>query len=259
LSNEKVNINNEQVIPEYKPTMVRVLNVIAGILALVLILVIYIPNSIWREENTIRDLSRKRMLILNEVEKYYTQMAGKIQEDPILAMKIVSAARDSTRADSNFFGQQTIKLPEGRFTLNVPKNFYMVFDTNFALKYQKTDSLTDTTVKILKWNTELMTYDTVYVMASRLESEKTDPNFKGVLSTELSKRVATNTYYRRYYLKPELAMRPLLDTTYAVLKTDEGIRIQDPLNKVIREPRFLVFSFIDSTHGYIENDFISWK
>jgi len=261
LSNVKVNTDTDdhQIIPEYKPTLTKILNIFAGILALILIIVIYIPNSIWKEESQIRNLSRNRMMILNDVQKYYNQMAGKPQPDPILAMKIVSAVRDSTRADSNFFGQQTIKLPEGRFTLDVPKNFYTVFDTNFAFKYQQSDTLIDTTVKILKWNTELMTNDTLYVMSSRLESEKADPNFKGILNTEISKRVANNTYYRRYYLRPELAMRPLLDTIYTVLKTEQGIKIQDPIQKIIRERRYLVFSFVDSTHGYIENDDISWK
>jgi len=252
-------INEQQIIPEYKPTLVKILNIIAFILVLILIIVITVPNTVWQEENQIRELGRKRMVVLNDVEKYYNQMAGKPQPDPILAMKIVSAVRDSTRADSNFFGQQTIKLPEGRFTLDVPKNFFMVFDTSFAFKYQQSDTLIDTTVKILKWNTELMTNDTIYVLSSRLETEQADPNFKGILNTEISKRVANNTYYRRYYLKPDLAMRPLLDTTYAVFKTDLGIKIQDPIQQVIREPRYLVFSFVDSTHGYIENDDISWK
>jgi len=255
----KIDIDDSQLIPEYKPTLIKVLNIVAFFLVILLVIVIYIPNSIWKEENSIRELGRHRMIIQNEVQKYYNQMAGKHQPDPVLAMKIVTAVRDSTRADSNFYGQQTIKLPEGRFTLDVPQNFYMTFDTNFAFKYQQIDTVIDTTVKILKWNTELMTNDTLYVISSRLEEAKADPNFKGILNTEISKRAANNIYYRRYYLTKDLAMRPLIDTTYEILKTDEGIKVQDPLKKVIREPRFLVFSFIDSTHGYIENDDISWK
>lgn len=261
MSNAKANIDSveQQIIPEYKPTLIKILNIVAVILAMALVIVIYVPNNIWREENHIRNISRNRMRIMNEVQKYYNQMAGTYQPDPVLAMKIVNAVRDSTRADSNYFGQQTIKLPEGRFKLDVPKNFYASFDTNFAFKYEQSDTVIDTTIKILKWNSELMTFDTVYVVSSRLEEAKADPNFKGVLDSEVSKRVSNNVYYRRYYLKKELAMRPLLDTTYTVLKTEKGIKIQDPIKKVIREPRFLVFTFIDSTHGYIENDEISWK
>lgn len=261
MSNTKVNTNpiERQLIPEYKPTLVKILNIIAVVLALILIIVIYIPNEIWKEEGQIRQLGQKRMGIVNNIEKYYNQMTGTFQPNPVLAMKIISAARDSTRADSNFYGQQTIKLPEGRFSLDVPKNFYATFDTNFALKYELSDTVVDTTIKILKWNPELMTNDTVYVISSHLEQIKADPNFKTILDSEISKRVTNDTYYRRYYLTKELAMRPLLDTPYVVLETDKGIKIQDPLKKVIREPRFLVFSFIDSSHGYIENDEISWK
>jgi len=261
LSSVKVNVKSEdrQMIPEYKPTLVKTLNIVAGFLALILIAVICVPSVIWKEEDAIRNLSHKRMAVLNSVEKYYNQMAGTYQPNPILAMKIITAARDSTRADSNFFGQQTIRIPEGRFKLDVPKNFHEIFDTCFALKYQMSDTLIDTTVKILKWNTELMTFDTVYVMSSRLKEVKSDPNFKSILDTEISRRVANNTYYRRYYLKKDFAIRPLLDTTYQITKTEEGIKIQDPIRKNIREPRFVVFAFIDSTHGYIENDEPSWK
>lgn len=261
MSNVKVNTDSsdQSLIPEYKPTLVKVLNIVAGILALILIIVIYIPNGIWKEENQIRDLGRSRMKIVNDIQKYYDQMAGTHLPDPVLAMKVISAVRDSTRADSNFFGQQTIKLPEGRFNMDVPKNFYATFDTNFAFKYELTDTVVDTTIKILKWNPELMANDTAYVVSTRLPEVKEDPNFKGVLDVEVSKRVANDIYYRRFYLTKELAMRPLLDTPYTVLKTEKGIRVQDPIDKIIREPRYLVFAFVDSSHGYIENDEISWK
>ncbi|HRS90616.1 MAG TPA: hypothetical protein P5028_01040 [Candidatus Marinimicrobia bacterium] len=260
MSDETAKFNQEEeIIPEYKPTLVKVLNVVAFILIIVLIAVIYIPSSIWKEENRIRELGRQRMQIQYDVQKYYNQMAGTHQPDPVLAMKVVSAVRDSTRADSNFYGQKVIKLPDGKFNLEVPKNFYASFDTNFAFKYELSDTVIDTTIKITKWNPELMTIDTLYVISSMLEEVKTDPNFRSVIDTELTQRVANNTYYRRYYLTEDLAMRPLLDTPYTVLKTEKGIRVEDPLKTVIREPRYLFFTFVDSTHGYIENGEPSWK
>jgi len=260
LSDETAKFNQEEeIIPEYKPTLVKVLNVVAFILIIVLIAVIYIPSSIWKEENRIRELGRQRMQIQYDVQKYYNQMAGTHQPDPVLAMKVVSAVRDSTRADSNFYGQKVIKLPDGKFNLEVPKNFYASFDTNFAFKYELSDTVIDTTIKITKWNPELMTIDTLYVISSMLEEVKTDPNFRSVIDTELTQRVANNTYYRRYYLTEDLAMRPLLDTPYTILKTEKGIRVEDPLKTVIREPRYLFFTFVDSSHWYIENGEPSWK
>ena len=129
MSDETAKFNQEEeIIPEYKPTLVKVLNVVAFILIIVLIAVIYIPSSIWKEENRIRELGRQRMQIQYDVQKYYNQMAGTHQPDPVLAMKVVSAVRDSTRADSNFYGQKVIKLPDGKFNLEVPKNFYASFD-----------------------------------------------------------------------------------------------------------------------------------
>lgn len=252
-------IEDQKLIPEYKPTLVKTLNVVAVILALILIMVIYVPASIWREEATIRDIGHRRMTILNEVERYYRQLTGKYQPDPIVAMRVVRAARDSSRADSLFFGQKVIRLPEGRFTVDVPKSFYITFDTCFAIKYQKQDTVFDTTYKVLKWNTELMAYDTLYVIPSRLEQLRSDPNFKGVLSMEDTVRVTTNLYYRRYYLDTNFAYRPLTNLRYEIKADNDHLVIRDPLKEVIRKPRLLFFAFVDSTHGYIENDERSWK
>jgi len=260
LSDETVKLNQEEeIIPEYKPTLVKVLNIVAFILAIVLVAVIYIPSRIWKEESQIRELGRHKMTIQYDVQKYYNQMAGTHQPDPILAMKVVSAVRDSTRADSNYYGQKVIKLPEGQFKLEVPKNFYASFDTNFAFKYELIDTVTDTTIRVTKWNPELMTLDTLYIISTMIEEVKADPNFKSVVDTELTQRVTSNVYYRRYYLTRDLALRPILDTPYTVLKTEKGIRVEDPLKTVIREPRYLFFTFVDSSHGYIENGEPSWK
>jgi hypothetical protein len=256
--NKKVG-QDTQVIPEYKPGLVKTMNALAVILAIILLIVIYVPASIWSEEAAIQKESRWRMKLINEVQRYYKQLTGEYQPDPILAMKIVKAVRDSSRADSLFHGSQIVKLKEGRFKVEVPPNFYYTFDTCFSVKYQKQDTVLDTTYKVLKWNPELMTNDTLYVIPSRLVELKNDPNFKGVLSMEDTIRVSTNIYYRRYYLDTNFAYRPLTNLKYEVEVNQDRLVVRDPLKEVIRKPRLLFFAFVDSTHGYIENDEPSWK
>jgi len=262
LSKEKLNEKdleqNIEEIPEYKPGLVKTLNVVAGILFIILILVIYLPAKIWKEEETVRNVGRYRMTILNHVEDLYKKMSGSYQTDPILAMKIVSALRDSTRADSNFNGKQVLKLEEGIFEFNVTKNFFMNFDTTFALKYEKRDTVIDTTYKIVMWNPGTFTHDTVFVNASRIENVSSDSLFRGQLETEISSRVSTNTYYRPYYLDKTFAYSPLIKQEYIIMVDTARIKISDPLKGEFKERRYLAFAFRDTSHGYIENGEPSW-
>jgi len=247
-------------VPEYRPTLVKVLNIVAVIFAFCVILVIYLPNSIWKEEDAVRAVSRKRMVVMNEVEKFYKQMVGVYQNDPLLAMKVITAVRDSTRADSNYFGEQVVKLPEGKFTLMVPKNFFLTFDTTFALGYQKKDTIYDTTYRVLKWNEEMLTNDTVYVLADRYrELQKADSSFRKALDSETSTRVQINRYYRPFYLDTTFAYSPLINELYQITSDTSKVKIQDPLKGVFKEKRYLFFAFKDTSAGYIENDEKSWK
>ena len=247
--------------PEYKPMMVKLFNYLAMFLALVLIIVIYVPSMIWEEEAAIRNEGRHRMVILNEVEKYYHQMTNKYNDDPIKTMQIVTAARDSSRADSNFHGEKNIKLDIGNYNLNVPKNFYTLFDTTFAFSYKKKDTLIDTTYKVTKWNSELFTFDTVFVLSNRwrqIQAEG-DSSYRDVLGIENSERINENTYYLPFYLTKEFAYSPLIDEQYLIRVDSNGYRIKDPLVGQYKEPRYLFFAFKDTCYGWIENDQKSWE
>jgi len=84
LSKEKLNEKdleqNIEEIPEYKPGLVKTLNVVAGILFIILILVIYLPAKIWKEEETVRNVGRYRMTILNHVEDLYKKNERKLSD-----------------------------------------------------------------------------------------------------------------------------------------------------------------------------------
>ena len=246
-------------IQEYKPRLIKLLNIIAGVLFVVMIFVIYLPARIWNEEEHYREIGRNRLEILDKVENYYQQMAGEYQSNPILAMNVVSAVRDSTMADSNFSGEQKVFLTSGVFDMDVIKNFHMTFDTTFALEYQRRDTIIDTTYKILQWNVEEFVVDTIFVLSSKYEVAKTDTFFRGLIDTEISSRVATNTYYRPFYLDSVLAYNPLINEQYQVELDEDNIKIKDPLQGEFKESRYLVFAFKDTSHGWIENGTKSWE
>jgi len=244
--------------PIFKPKLVKALNYLAMLMALVLIIVIYVPSVIWSEEDAVRNEGRRRMVILNEVQKYYHQMTNDYQNDPITAMNVISAVRDSTRADSNYFGEQQLTINDDRLELKVPKKFYMFFDTTFAFSYKKKDTLIDTTYKVTKWNNELFTWDTLYILSNRWRVLESDPAYGDVVGVEQSERVMENIYYRQYYLTQDHAKSPLIDELYLFTSDSDGYRIKDPLKGEFRESRYFFFAFKDTCHGWIENDQKSW-
>ncbi len=257
MSEEKKNQSesNSQEFQEYKPGLSKLLNWIAFVLVIVLILVIYLPSVVWQEQQQVHNKGRKQMTILSKAEQYYNQMADRYLEDPLLLMSAVSAVRDSTRADSNFYGEKKIKLKDTVLNLNVPKRFYKNFDTTFAVSYQKKDTVLDSTYTIIKWNPELLAYDTLFVPAGNLS--KID--YDSILGMDVTQRVSTNTYYHPYYLDSTFAFRPLINEKYIIQADTDSYKIQDPIEGIYKEPRFLVFSFKDSSHGFIRNGEKSWK
>jgi len=255
---EAIIISDEEGTIEYKPSTVKLLNVLIVILSLLLIIIIYVPNKIWQEEEYFRNIGRKRMSILYEVEKYLNQMSGRYFDNPYLATKLLTAVRDSTRADSNFYGEQVIKIPEGTFTLDVVQNFYKTFDTTFSISYEVRDTVVDTSYQITKWNAELFTFDTLWVHSSRIGEVLRDPMFRAVIDTEITSRVATEILYRRFTLDSEIVENPLTGEPFLVLIDSSGIAIKDPM-KGYKERRYFVFTFSDTNYGYIKNGEKSWE
>lgn len=260
---EKEDINRtEKVveqIPEYKPSAVKILNVVVVVLFLVLIIVLRIPVEIQKEVEAVRKIGRERMSVLGEVEEYYKEMTGTYQSDPILAMEVLSTVRDSTRADSNFHGEQKIYLFDDTFEMDVIKNFYRVFDTTFAHSYQRQDTVFDTSYQVVIWNEDIFSHDTIFVHSSRIDEVKESPTFRELIGYEVNPRVATNTYYIPYDLDSSFAYNPLINEQYKIIIDTQGITIKDPLEGEYKEPRYLVFAFKDTSHGWIKNGEKSWE
>ena len=244
--------------PVFKPTLVKTLNYVALVLAVVLIAVIYIPSVIWEEEAAIRNDGRRRMIIMNEVQKYYHQIVNEYQHDPITAMEVISAVRDSTRADSLYFGKQYLELKGNQYNMNVPKNFFMYFDTTFAFSYKKKDTLIDTTYKVTKWNTELFTWDTLYILSNRWKVLQSDSSYGDVVGKDYTERIVEETFYRPYYLTEKLTKDPLINEQFIITSDSNGYKIKCPLEGVYKERRYFFFTFKDTCHGWIENDQKSW-
>ena len=69
---------------------------------LIMLLVIYIPLSIWEEEENYKDESRRRMEIIVNAQEFYRELTGSYTNDGEELLELVESAIDSTIADTLF-------------------------------------------------------------------------------------------------------------------------------------------------------------
>ena len=74
--------------------------------ALLLLLVVYLPQSIWEEEEKLKKEGRKRMSDIANAEDFYFEMTGNYTLDGEHLFELVEAAMDSLFADSLFTGKK---------------------------------------------------------------------------------------------------------------------------------------------------------
>mgnify|MGYP001466146256 CR=1 FL=1 len=76
---------------------------------IILLIIVYIPNHIWKEERIVRNESRHRMEIIADAEEFYKELTGEYTTDGKKLYSLVEAAMDSLIADSLFLGEQIIR------------------------------------------------------------------------------------------------------------------------------------------------------
>ncbi|MBC8226961.1 MAG: hypothetical protein H8E74_07460 [Gammaproteobacteria bacterium] len=97
------------------------LEIIIFFVFLLTLLVLYIPSTIWEEEDMYKNESRSRIQTLYNVENFHNILVGKYEQDSLKAVNLVNAVRDSVMADSTFLGDQLVKLNGEEFLVNVPR------------------------------------------------------------------------------------------------------------------------------------------
>ena len=83
---------------------------IIAVLVLMFIAVLFVPRSLWSEEDALRDECRVRMENLYELEIEFYRLVNRFPESPEEALMIVNMALDSVRADTNFYGAETLRV-----------------------------------------------------------------------------------------------------------------------------------------------------
>ena len=219
---------------------------------------IYVPRAIWDEEEKVEKVSRFRMENVFNVEDFYHQLNGEYSADPLWAMNVVNAIRDSLTADSTYLDDQVLKLDGELVNVNIPKGWDVIFDTTFGFRGQRKDNIKYTQYVVVMYHPEQDVYDTSYVVEKNLAAVKENPDFLSIIAENPAERVELITYYDSYLPDSALFYCPLIEKPYEVV-VENGIKISSPIKEVVKDRRYLIFSFRGENHGYIEDGVPSWN
>ena len=230
------------------------------VLGLVFILfAIYVPVSIWEEEDRYESVSHFRMNTIHHIQEIYKNLTGDYATDGLWAMNVVNAVRDSLTADSTYLDKQLLGLFQNEINLNIPKGFDVEFDTTFGFQKFRKDTITDTTVQVLTFSEQLSRNDTVYIQKKYLSDMLASEIFRDVLGEESVKRVESIDYYETFIPDTSMFYCPLTSQPYKIEFIEDKLRVESPIEHIYKKPRFFIFSLKAQNHGYIEDGILSWS
>ncbi|RMF08607.1 MAG: hypothetical protein D6762_05350 [Candidatus Neomarinimicrobiota bacterium] len=225
-----------------------------------LVISIYVPVEIWKEEDHYADKSHFYMENIFHAEEFYKRLTGEFNPDAKWAVQVVDAIRDSLTADSTYLNDQVLHLKGKSLPVTVPEGYDAEFDTTFGFRKTRRDTILDTTVTLLVFDPEINRVDTVYIQKRELKKYRDDPNLREILAETPMTRVEVNTYYDSYLPDTNMLYCPLTGKPYQVTISEDGnFRVSSPIEGVYKEPRYGIFSFKAKNHGYIEDGVRSWE
>ena len=187
------------------------------IAVMLLVLLVYIPQSIWSEEDRDRIESRKRMQLIADAAEFYNEITGEYTTEGKFMFKLVEAAIDSTFADSLFSGNKTIFVDDKPFLVTLESDFDVRADTTFSESSNIKVSVLDSIYVIgMKNASEQNLIDTMYVNSSTLKMYMNRDSFLGIFSLDTIRRTENITDYlrKKYHLTENLLLCPLTNKPY---------------------------------------------
>lgn len=247
-----------------KHTRLLILDWLSVIAVLMLIAVVYIPQSIWAEEEEYRSESRRRMEVIQSAENFYHTLMGSFTADGAFLFALVSQTHDSLIGDSTFIGEQIVHVAGIPYRVDIPEEMTAQLDTTFSVGRALRRTVLDTTYTVLIWNDERADNDTVYIIGksglARLES---DLDYRGAIDSSFGSHseVYTDYDWNRFRLNDELLLSSVNREPFVIevdsLSTE--LSIASPITDTYVERRYLLFRFRARDHGKIVNGEASWR
>lgn len=235
---------------------------IAVILLVILLLVIFIPSNIWKNEQDMRKRSQWKMEQLWDAQRMYYKLTGHYDADMEGVLWFVSAVRDSILADSEYIGEQYIQYKGDKIQINVPEFWFTEYDTVFSRPYHAKDTNLVGVYKAVEMNYETGSWDTIYLGENKDRYKYTDTLWEGIiLDTTIDTIIEKVIKYKHFNLVDSLLVCPLTNEPYDVEvkgKEKDTVTIFSPIRGGYTDRKYFFFTFSDTGHGYIMNGEASW-
>jgi len=232
---------------------------------IILFLMIYIPNSIWKEEDELKEISRFRMEVIANAQEFYNELTGSYTYNGQMLFKVVEAAMDSLIADTLFTGKQMINLEDTTFEINIESDFAIRVDTTFSFPVDYRRAFQDTIFSISMLNENEDGYDTLFVNAKNIEDYKSEYGFEKIIDLNISNRSEIFTDYlrKKFHLNETYLFSPINNKPYIFSIDSSGsedvvFTVTSPLSDKYKERRYLFFNFHPGNPGQVINNKVSW-
>ena len=201
----------------YNEKLSFVIKWIAVILLVILLLVIFIPSNIWRQENSMRERSQWKMEQLWDAQRMYNKLTGHYDADMEGVLWFVSAVRDSILADSEYIGNQVILYKGEEVSISVPEFWFTEYDTVFSRPYHAKDTNLVGVYTAVEMNLETGGMDTVYLGEHKDRYKYSDTLWEGIIiDTTIDTIIEKVMKYKHFNLVDSLLVCPLTDEEYSV-------------------------------------------
>jgi len=108
-------------------------DIIIGIMTVLFLGVLFIPKYLWSEEDRLREECRTRLENIYELEIEFFRLTNRFPNSPDEALMVINAALDFARADSGFFGAETLMIDTSVYAINTQGDMVARIDTLLTL------------------------------------------------------------------------------------------------------------------------------
>ena len=235
---------------------------------ILMFIMVYVPQSIWAEEDEYKKLRREQMEIISQAEEFYYEITGKYTTDYKELFTVVESAVDSLIADSLFVGKQSMKLNNKIYDVVLNPGYHIIVDTTFSKLEKLKIEVQDTLYSIAVKNRD-GSIDSIIVNSRSINKYKKDSTLINVYDTVNESRTELQSNYmrRKFHLNENLIYCPISlsnQNKKFILELVKGkndqnqFKISSPLDKGDVERRYLIFKYNPGKKEYILNGQKSW-
>ena len=117
----------------YEKKLSKPFDIIIGIMVVLFLAVLFIPKYLWSVEDRLREECRVRLENIYELEIEFFRLTNRFPDSPEEALILINAALDSARADSGFFGAETLMIDTSVYAINTHGDMTARIDTLLTL------------------------------------------------------------------------------------------------------------------------------